>query len=137
MDNQKLFSKMTLARVSFSALTLIFLLGCQGTQGAHSSAFIPLVNPESDLGPDTLPGRILNPTANESDHQGYFIIADTGELIKGQDWFDFYTGPLPALSKTNPFYSLGYSGQSHHVTYFTVTGQTAKNVRDHYGMKSN
>lgn len=70
-------------------------------------------------------------------HDGYIIIRDAGGGIKGPARFDFFTGFLDHLSKSNPFARLGFGDPKNRFEFKRVFGEeadTAKNKRNYPGI---
>lgn len=61
-------------------------------------------------------------------HDGYVVVRDSGQRIKGKGRFDFFTG-FHSVNKTNVFHKAGLSGGVHYPEYFVVTGDKADRIR--------
>jgi 3D (Asp-Asp-Asp) domain-containing protein len=61
-------------------------------------------------------------------HSGYVIVRDSGQLVKGEGRFDFFTGRYN-VSKKNPFYNLGLSDNDQKLEYRLVAGAEAEQIR--------
>lgn len=62
-------------------------------------------------------------------HDGYLIVRDTGGGIEGLNRFDFFTGYLNHLNKSNPFAKLGLGDPKTKLKYSKVTSEKASEVR--------
>ncbi len=65
---------------------------------------------------------------NGEKHNGYFIVRDSGQLIKGEGRFDFYTGYFSA-NKKNPFVKMGFASNVEMSEFRMVTGVEAESIR--------
>ena len=61
-------------------------------------------------------------------HDGYVIVRDSGQKIKGRGRFDFFTGFSP-VNKDNAFYKVGLSGGVHYPEYYVIEGYAAERIR--------
>lgn len=61
-------------------------------------------------------------------HNGYFIVRDSGGLIKGEGRFDFFTGYF-GINRKNPFYKLGLAGDNIFPDYKLIKGKEADHIR--------
>jgi 3D (Asp-Asp-Asp) domain-containing protein len=61
-------------------------------------------------------------------HDGYFIIRDSGSLIKGYGRFDFFTGFYLNKKASNPFARVGLAGKENHFLYYVIEGPEADDV---------
>jgi 3D (Asp-Asp-Asp) domain-containing protein len=62
-------------------------------------------------------------------HDGYFIVRDEGKRILGEHRFDFFTGTIAYLDKSNPFSKLGLGSEKSNMTYQRVSSEVADRVR--------
>lgn len=61
-------------------------------------------------------------------HDGYVIVRDSGQKIKGKGRFDFFTG-FAAVNKNNVFHKIGLSGGVHYPEYYVIEGYAAERIR--------
>lgn len=61
-------------------------------------------------------------------HDGYVIVRDTGEAIRGKGRFDFFVG-FHSVFSNNPFHKAGLSGGVHHPEYYVIQGEKAEAIR--------
>lgn len=66
---------------------------------------------------------------NNEYHDGFLVIRDRGEAIKGEHRFDFFTGFLPYADQRNPFSVLRLDIISTRMNYYKVTGRTSEIVK--------
>lgn len=57
---------------------------------------------------------------NGTTHQGYFIVRDTGQAMRGYGRFDFFTGYSPLDKRVNPFALAGLGDKSTHFNYYVL-----------------
>src|SRR3989338_7761429 len=65
-----------------------------------------------------------------SQHNGYFIVRDTGGGIKGHGRFDFFSGFDSLKNPSHPFRKLQFNDRTTHVPFFLVTGSVAQEILD-------
>lgn len=65
-------------------------------------------------------------------HNGYVIVRDSGQRIKGYGRFDFFTGYL-GITRINPFFKIGLGGGSHYPEYYLIRGSDAQRIRAERG----
>lgn len=68
--------------------------------------------------------QVLGPT-----HDGYFVIRDVGEMIKGEDRFDIFSGFIHWSDPANPFSQRGYSDQKKCWPFKKIEGEEADKIR--------
>ena len=61
-------------------------------------------------------------------HDGYFVVRDTGNSIKGYGRFDFFSGFDSYKNKTNPLVFQGFMDKRTHVPYFLIEGPKAVEI---------
>lgn len=62
-------------------------------------------------------------------HDGYMIMRDKGNLIKGEHRFDFYSGPMFWADRKNPFFRKGLYDKTRCIGYEKIVGEKADEVR--------
>lgn len=65
---------------------------------------------------------------NGESHNGYVIVRDSGQRIKGVGRFDFFTGYL-GMTRINPFFKIGLGGGDLFPEYFVIRGLEADRIR--------
>ncbi len=67
-------------------------------------------------------------------HRGYFIVTDTGSMIKGLGRFDVYIGPYKVFNADNPFNNLKLGDAAMKYPYFRVErgSKTEREIHKHY-----
>lgn len=62
-------------------------------------------------------------------HDGFMIVRDIGDYIKGQGRFDMFSGSLHWSDRANPFSRRGFSNQKNCHKFEIITGEKADEVR--------
>ncbi len=65
-------------------------------------------------------------------HNGYVIVRDSGQRIKGYGRFDFFTGYL-GITRRNPFFKLGLGGGVIFPEYYLIRGSDSDRIRAERG----
>lgn len=63
-------------------------------------------------------------------HDGYFIVADAGRLIKGKGRFDFFSGNQHWQDIQNPLSKIGLNDKDSNLEYHRVEGEVAELFRN-------
>jgi hypothetical protein len=66
---------------------------------------------------------------NGAKHDGFFIVRDRGQGVKGRGRFDFFTGFFHWRDPRNPFFKLGLGDIKTEIPYYRVQGETAEKVK--------
>ncbi len=61
-------------------------------------------------------------------HNGYFIVRDSGQAIKGYGRFDFFTGFTSLDKNQNPLSRAGLAWKGTNLAYFIVVGPEAEQI---------
>ena len=61
-------------------------------------------------------------------HDGYFVVRDSGSSIKGYGRFDFFSGFDSYKNNSNPFVFHRFVDKDSNVPYFVITGERAAEV---------
>ncbi|MCX7979141.1 MAG: murein transglycosylase [Bdellovibrionaceae bacterium] len=62
-------------------------------------------------------------------HDGYFVIRDAGWGVKGENRFDFYTGPMHWKDQRNVFTKIGLSNPEKKFFFVLVKGELAEKFK--------
>lgn len=65
---------------------------------------------------------------NGKKHDGFVVVRDTGEAIKGKGRFDFFVG-FHAVNRLNVLHKAGLSGGVHFPEYYVIYGEQAEKIR--------
>lgn len=109
---------------------------CKYGFGVKSSCLDPFYSIAADLSiyraGDVIyvPAIVGLPLPNGSKHNGYFIVRDTGRSIVGRGRFDFFSGFFSWNNPKNPFRKIGLGDKRTKLTFYKVTGETARAVLD-------
>lgn len=112
---------------------------CKYGFGVRSSCLDPFYTLAADL---TIydPGDVIYVPAvvgtvlpDGSKHNGYFIVRDKGDGIKGRGRFDFYTGFMHWRNTSNPFQKMGLADKKTNIPYYRVHGESAKKILEKRG----
>jgi len=107
---------------------------CSFGYGVKSSCLDPFYTVAADLKHHNPGDVIYIPKVagmilpNGKKHSGFFIVRDSGGLIKGPHRFDFYSGTLKWNDPRNPFYRIQLSDSNRRFAYSRVSGATALKV---------
>ncbi len=63
-----------------------------------------------------------------SQHNGYLIVRDSGDAIKGHGRFDFFTGFISNNKAENPFAKIGLAGLETFFAYYVIQGNEAAQI---------
>jgi len=107
---------------------------CSYGYGVKSSCLDPFYTVAADLKHHNPGDVIYIPKVagvilpNGKKHSGFFIVRDSGGMIKGPHRFDFYSGTLKWNDPRNPFYRIQLSDSNRRFAYSRVSGTTALKV---------
>lgn len=108
---------------------------CRFGYGAGKSICLdPFHSIAADLSIYSLGQVVYIPTAvgihlpDGAQHDGYFIIRDSGGSIKGHGRFDFFTGFKANNRSQNPLSQIGFAGKETHVQYYVLSADEAQAV---------